>query len=150
MSMVDNSGKQKDGYAELMAHTAFHDVLNGEIYARTDLFSMILCLRTRSTNRFEILIFIFIFSTLEASKLGLSTGGLACGSNSVIVVALDQDQRCLVQTYFEKEDRFGVAMKAKINSRLLWYVVVDGIYKHQAFFSVYEHEGVLEEFSLAC
>lgn len=131
MSKVDNSGKERDGHAELVAHAALHYAMNRAVYAKISQSACMFSLDTRLTSMFGVLRFVSIFSRLEARKLGPFAEGLKCGSNSAFVVAADTDQRRFLQTYFEEEELPGADLKAKSRSRPLWYSVVDGSYGHQ-------------------
>lgn len=130
--MADNYGEKRDADAEPMAHVAFHGVMNGAVYAKINPLGCIHFLRIRSTSKFEVLRFVFDFLGLGASKLEPSVGGLACVSNSAIVIALDHDQRQPVQTYFEGKRLSGAELGNKVSSMLLWYVIVNGNYRYQA------------------
>lgn len=103
----------------------FHDVLNAAFYAEIGPYDCNPFLRIRLTSKFEVLRFVSIFSGMGASKLRTSAGGQAFGSISAIVVALDHEQRHVVQTDFEEGGLSESEQEAKVDSRLLWYGVID-------------------------
>lgn len=74
-------------------------------------------------------------------------GGIACGTDSAIVVLLARPDIFHVKDHFRRNNLSATLVEEKANSKSAWYGIVDGNCRHQAIVLLTDKDPALSSFS---
>lgn len=114
-----------------IGQVAFRDVMSGAHYEEIDPFACFSFTNIRNTSKSGVLHFVSIFSKLEATILRPAAGAIACGTNSAIVVEMDEGDLEVLKSHFASQGMSETALDSKIRSKPKWYRIFDENFRHQ-------------------
>lgn len=113
-------------------YVAFGDIEEGAQYLDVDPFNCIPLFCFRNTTKSVGLQFVPIFTGHGASALGPASAGIACYTDSAIVVRREMYHEEFIIAHFPIQGLLIPVAKEKLKSRYKWYGTVDGQYRHEA------------------
>lgn len=103
---------------------AFKDVMMNSNYIEVDSFSCIPFASIRKTTQTCVLRFVSILFGRGANQLVPSEGGIACGSDTAIVVFYSGSGRIHVKTNFQERGLKSTTIEKQIKNTDSWYGIV--------------------------
>lgn len=118
----------------------FKNVNAGTLYVDVDEYFCILFINIRNATKTGVLHFVSVFSGLCITNMGPAATGLLCGSDAVVVIKLEKKDYFLLDEYLKAEKHTEADAQQAICRRKIWYMIVDGWYRHEGFKQVISKE----------